>query len=131
MTDPIEKFLIWVGGAPKEVVASLDAAQRKPRDVARIMESGFKKTPDGRIVFYPYGKLTKNGYVIASENDFRRLRALINLWIGLSTALVIVAFRRRGYAIAAAAWIMCSVIYWAWMRLTVQGLQREKPDQPA
>ena len=52
-----------------------------------MMESWFKTTSDGSTVFYPWGNLNKQGYVISSQHDFGRLRVQINIWIAVTMGL--------------------------------------------
>jgi hypothetical protein len=93
------------------------------------MESWFKTTPDDRQVFYPWGNLNKQGYVITSRRDFRRLQTQINIWIGVSIASIIAAARWH-LLIACAVCVVCSVFYFAWMRWLVRGLQPYDAPEP-
>jgi hypothetical protein len=128
MGDPLEKFLAWVGGAPKKPIPA--SSLIKDLGAMTSADTSFSKMPDGRTVFYPYGRLFAKGYVIPTERDYKLLRARITLWMVLSAALTYGVFRWRGYLLGFAALTVCVVFYWAWMRLALRGLQRSSFGGP-
>lgn len=123
MDDPLEKFLAWVGGAPKRPVSS-GASLIKDLRAMTSVDTSFSKMPDGRVVFYPYGRPFAKGYVISTERGYQRLRARISLWMAAMTALTYGAIGWSGYPMGIAVCTVCVVFYWAWMRLALRGLQR-------
>lgn len=130
MADPLERFLAWVGGAPKKSIASAGDSLIKDLAATTSADASFSKMPDGRVVFYPYGRLFAKGYVIPTERGYQTLRARITLWMALSAALTYGAIGWRGYPLGFAVLAGCVVFYWAWMRFAVRGLQRSSFGGP-
>jgi hypothetical protein len=131
MPDPIERFMAWVGGAPEGTIASLERAEKNEKNKPPTLEAWFDRTPDGQVLFHPWGRLSKRGYVIASQSDLQKLRRRINLWMGLSTTAAYAAMHRYGYLVGLAVMTACCVFYGVWMRIALRGLPREMPKPAA
>ena len=86
------------------------------------MESWFKTTSDGRTVFYPWGNLYKQGYVISSQDDFRRLRMRINIWIAVTMALFSLSIQ-WSWLVGCGVVGVCLAFCIVWMQRTVRVLE--------
>jgi len=86
------------------------------------MESWFKTASDGRTIFYPWGNLNKQGYVMGSADDFRRLRTQINIYLAMSLASMAVA-TRWGFPAVAATGGLSLTFYFVWMRRIIRALK--------
>jgi hypothetical protein len=87
-----------------------------------LISGYFKTTQDGGKLFLPWGVLGR-GYVIASEQDFKRLQRLIKVYMALSLVLIIGSGWLQpywgGFAIAA----LLVVSYAIWVQFVLRRLQ--------
>ena len=60
-------------------------------------EDWLRTAPDGHTVFYPWGNICKQGYVVP-DADLKRVRRQINLWITVSLVLFGIAWRGVGFS---------------------------------
>jgi hypothetical protein len=87
-----------------------------------MMEGWFKTRSDGSTVFYPWGNLNKQGYVISSQDDFRRLRMQINIWIAVSMVLFFPSVQ-WDLLVGCGVLGVCVAFYVVWMQRTVRVLE--------
>ena len=82
-----------------------------------LNSSSFKTTEDGRRLFFPWGVLGR-GYMVGSEENYRRLRKQMKAYIVVSALLIIVASTFfRGYNLGLSM-VLAGVFlafYLAWM----------------
>jgi fatty acid desaturase len=96
-----------------------------------VPPDGFKTAPDGQKVFYPWGNLSRRGYIFSSQKAAIRFRILINAFVATTVILMIVAnsWRYLGVVIVLAASISFYVI---WMCFVVRGLTPYiEPEAPS
>ncbi|MBR0835142.1 hypothetical protein JQ612_18305 [Bradyrhizobium manausense] len=79
-----------------------------------VTSSSFKTTDDGRRLFFPWGTLGR-GYVLASEDDYRRLRTQVKAYMVAAFALTLVPNLLRAYVLAATLVIALIGFYGVWM----------------
>jgi hypothetical protein len=87
-----------------------------------LASGAFKIGQDGRRLFFPWGVLG-GGYVLASEQDYERLRRRVKIYIVVSLVLIIGASILHAYLVTAALVILLSVFYFIWTRIIVRGLE--------
>ena len=89
------------------------------------LTSGYFKTEgqDGRKLFFPWG-IFGRGYVIASEQDYERLRRQLKVYTIVAMVLIIgpVALQRLLWAFVIAA--LLTAFYIIWAHYLLRGLQR-------
>ena len=79
-----------------------------------LTSGSFKTTPDGRRLFFPWGVLG-SGYVIASEQDYLRLRQQVKGYTIVTLVLIIAAGSFGGYVVPIAVGALLMTLYLAWM----------------
>ncbi|WFU77289.1 hypothetical protein QA645_22280 [Bradyrhizobium sp. CIAT3101] len=87
-----------------------------------VTSSSFKITEDGRRLFFPWGTLGR-GYVLRSEEDYRRLLAQVKAFMVVSFALILVPNLLRAYVLAATLTIVPIGFYGVWMWLLLRRLE--------
>ena len=89
-----------------------------------VPPDGFKTTPDGQPVFYPWGNLSKQGYLFASGEAAGRFRTQIHVFLALSLGSMSALHVYYGGLLAPlAACAVSLVIYFAWMLRIIRGLK--------
>jgi hypothetical protein len=85
--------------------------------------SYFQTLPDGREVFYPWGRVWGRGYVLNSQREVARLRFQTSLYvfIGLSSLLVIDSW--KGVFSACGFLGVWGLVYALWMRYLLPKLK--------
>jgi len=79
-----------------------------------LTSGGFKTTPDGRWLFFPWSVLG-GGYSIASAEEYDRLRRQIKVYLITSLVLIVGANLFSGYV---ACFLMAAIFcafYFGWM----------------
>ncbi|MBR0753720.1 hypothetical protein JQ604_16145 [Bradyrhizobium jicamae] len=84
-----------------------------------LVNSGFKVSQDGRLLFFPWGVLSR-GYVVPSEDDYWRLQRLITACMVVTTAVILVPTFFGAYAVAAVLVVAVLVLYYVWTRLALR-----------
>jgi hypothetical protein len=80
-----------------------------------LTSSSFKTTQDGRRLFFPWGVLGR-GYVLASEEDYLRLRGQLKAYMVVTLLLIIFTPNvSHGYIITGAVTVLLVGFYLAWM----------------
>jgi hypothetical protein len=88
-----------------------------------LMSSWFKTLPDGRKLFYPRGAWGR-GYIIASEQDYKRLRQQIKVYLIVMVVLMIGASVSPGYLwILGLGVLLLGFYYLVFAPYCVRGLQ--------
>src|ERR1017187_154248 len=88
-----------------------------------LMSSWFKTLPDGRKLFYPRGAWGR-GYIIASEQDYKRLRQQIKVYLIVMVVLMIGASVAPGYLwILGLGVLLLGFYYLVFAPYCVRGLQ--------
>jgi hypothetical protein len=82
----------------------------------------FKSAQDGRKLFYPWGAMGR-GYVIASDQDYRRVKKELTAYIVISVVLSLVAITLIGYLAALVLIPVAIAFYSLWKPHLVRGLQ--------
>jgi hypothetical protein len=88
-----------------------------------LTSSSFKTTPDGRRLFFPWGPLGR-GYVIASEQDYERLRQQIKTFLVVGLVAIIGFSVLQIYVAASIVTAFLMGFYLLWMRSLLSRLQR-------
>jgi hypothetical protein len=80
-----------------------------------LTNSSFKTTPDGHRLFFPWG-IWSRGYVIASDQDYDRLRQQMKIYYIVSLVLIIGSIVAKIYvgAIIIAALLLGFYLAWMW-----------------
>jgi hypothetical protein len=101
------------------------------RDMSFFDEMGnryFKSARDGRMLFFPWGRLGR-GYVVASREDYerkhRRLGILITIWLVLVVVMVF-----WNYGLAFIALDLGIALYAAWVFYAVGSLNPSEERLP-
>lgn len=81
----------------------------------------FKTAPDGRKLFFPWG-VWGRGYVVASEQDYERLRRQVKAYMVVALVPIIVTAALRAYVGALVIAMLLVVFYLVWMRFLLRGL---------
>jgi len=87
-----------------------------------LTSSCFKTAQDGRRLFFPFGILGR-GYVIASEQDYERLRSRLKVYTAVGLVLIIGSGALLGYAGSFAIALVLIAFYIVWLRYLLRGLQ--------
>jgi hypothetical protein len=83
----------------------------------------FKTAQDGRKLFLPWGVLGR-GYIIASEQDYLRLRQQIKIYTVVMLVLVIGSVSLQGKLGGFVIATLLTGFYLVWTRYLLRGLQR-------
>jgi hypothetical protein len=87
-----------------------------------LVSSSFKVAQDGHRLFFPWGTLGR-GYVIDSEEDFRRLERLIKMFMVVSLILVIGLSSFGSYLQSFVVAVPLIGFYAVWARYLTRRLQ--------
>ena len=87
-----------------------------------LTASYFKTAPDGRRLFYPWG-IWGRGYVVASQQNYGRLRGQIKIYTIASLVLIIPVATLLHYLWAMAVTLLVIVFYLCWVPFLLRGLQ--------
>ena len=87
-----------------------------------MASSGFKISQDGRVLFFPWGVLSR-GYVLPSEDDYERLQGQIIACMMVTIVGILVPVFFHAYAVAAVLVVAVLVFYHIWMRLALRHLE--------
>lgn len=87
-----------------------------------LSSGNFKIAQDGRKLFFPWGAWGR-GYVIVTEEEYRRLRQQMKTYAMVSLLLIIVVVISQSYAGLAALVVLLTGFRWAWMRHLLRGLE--------
>lgn len=89
------------------------------------MGTWFKKLPDGRWLFYAYGRL-RRGYILSSEQEVRRLLIQIWLWLLISLFSTFGVYWWRGILAACVPFAFWSAVYLVWIGFRARNWERYK-----
>jgi Ca2+/Na+ antiporter len=84
--------------------------------------SCFKTTQDGRKLFFPWG-VWGRGYVVASEQDYERLRRQVKAYMVVAVVPIIVTAALQAYVGALVIVVLLVAFYLVWMRFLLRGLR--------
>lgn len=87
-----------------------------------LTSSYFKTGQDGRRLFFPWGVLGR-GYVIASEQDYERLRRQVKAYTVVSLVLIVGAVAFRGILEGLLVAGLLILFYLAWMGYLLRSMQ--------
>ena len=88
-----------------------------------LMSSWFKTLPDGRKLFYPRGAWGRD-YIVASEQDYKRLRQQLKVYLIVMVVLMIGASVSPGYLwILGLGVLLLGFYYLVFAPYCVRGLQ--------
>jgi len=87
-----------------------------------LTTGAFKTTQDGRWLFFPWGTLGR-GYVIVSEQDYKRLQKQMKAYIVVSLVLMMGGVVLQSYLIAFGSLIIFTAFYPVWASYLVRNLQ--------
>ena len=87
-----------------------------------LTSSYFKVAQDGRKLFFPWGVLGR-GYVIASEQDYNRLRTQLKVYTIVALVLIIATAGLQRYLGALAVGAALIGCYLIWLPFLLRGLQ--------
>ncbi|MBW7967336.1 hypothetical protein [Bradyrhizobium sp. BR 10261] len=79
-----------------------------------VTSGSFKTTEDGRRLFFPWGTLGR-GYVLPSENDYRRHRTQVKAYMVATFAFILVPSLFRAWALGVSLVIALIGFYGFWM----------------
>jgi hypothetical protein len=88
----------------------------------RVTGGLFKTAQDGRRLFFPWG-VWGRGYVISSEQDSRRIKHQLGIFVIVSAALTVGAIILKGYLAATVIAGLLLVFFVSWKPQLVRGLQ--------
>jgi hypothetical protein len=88
-----------------------------------LTSSWFKKVPDGRKLFFPYGTLGR-GYIIDSQQTYERLHRQVKVFTIVVMVLIIGAGALQWYVVSFIIAALCIGFYMLWTRFLVRGLQQ-------
>jgi hypothetical protein len=88
----------------------------------RYFDGYFKTAQDGSKLFFPWGALGR-GYVIASEQDYKRLQRLVKVYTMVSLLLMVGAVALQGYVGCLVISALLIVFYMVWTRYLLRGLR--------
>ncbi len=92
-------------------------------ELAAAVSGYFRKTPDGRVLFFPRGAFGR-GYVVRSPADEQRLRRQIKRWIIAIMVLIAGAIVLGGFLAAVVVAALCLAFYYVWFgHYLTRGLQ--------
>jgi Ca2+/Na+ antiporter len=86
-----------------------------------LTSSCFETAQDGRKLFFPWG-VWGRGYVVASEQDYERLRRQVKAYMVVALVPIIVTAALRAYVGALVIAMLLVVFYLVWMRFLLRGL---------
>jgi hypothetical protein len=87
-----------------------------------LTSSYFKVAPDGRRLFFPWGVLGR-GYVVASEQQYERLRQQLKIYAIVSLVLIVATVGVRYYIATLVIGAALMVFYAVWSRYLLSDLQ--------
>jgi hypothetical protein len=86
-----------------------------------LTSSCFKTAQDGRKLFFPWG-VWGRGYVVASEQDYERLRRQVKAYMVVALVPIIVTAALQAYVGALVIVVLLVAFYLVWMRFLLPGL---------
>jgi len=88
-----------------------------------IASSAFKMTRDGRMAFYPWGRLGK-GYVAPSEAQYRKLRRAVTWFYIAMLPLGLLAAAAGHWVLFIPLLVVVIPVYWIIVRFLTRGMPR-------
>ena len=86
-----------------------------------LTNSCFKTAQYGRKLFFPWG-VWGRGYVVASEQDYERLRRQVKAYMVVALVPIIVTAALQAYVGALVIVVLLVAFYLVWMRFLLPGL---------
>lgn len=88
----------------------------------------FKSAQDGRVLFFPWGRLSR-GYVVASREEYERMHRRLGISITIWLVLVIVTILWN-YGLGIIVFDLGVALYAAWVLYRVQSLSPSEERLP-